>query len=150
MEAERMTAFNRPLRATHHCRHYSYERGMNWKDAGPRCAAGVDMSDPTSVVACMPPDGVTVVTNPCPWREEYTDAERAAWQAWREESMARMVIVMAQMPGSSRDRKGGRWGESGSFACPACNDGTVKWVRAPNNGHLHAACTTPGCFGVVE
>jgi hypothetical protein len=140
-----MMAFDRPLPASHHCRHYSYERGMNY--SGPKCAAGIDLSEAGSTAPCMP----DLARPACPWRQEHTEAERAAWEEWRRQRAVRTAIVMAEIPGSSIDKKNKpEWGKSGAFACPACTEGTVRWVRAASNGHLHAACTTPGCFGVME
>jgi hypothetical protein len=136
-----MMNFPRPLPASHHCRHYSY-------DDGPQCARGVDLSGPGAAAPCMPDSKVAVA---CNLREEHTDEERAAWEEWRNERAARMIKVLALIPGSSRDRKNKPfWGQRGEFACPACPDGKVRWVRAPSNGHVHAACTTEGCFGVIE
>lgn len=127
-----------PLRATQHCRHYSYKPG-----AGPQCAAGCAL--PASVLHCLPAPRET-----CPKREEYTAEERAVWRAYREERMARLILIMARVPGTSRTKNDGRWGEVGSFNCPACGTGTVHWSRARSNGHLHARCTTPNCFDVIE
>lgn len=133
----------RPIHASHHCRHYSYERGLQ---GGPRCARGVDMTPLLATQPCMPD-----AKAPCIFREEYTDEERAAWKAYREESAGRMITIMAQIPGSSRDRKNKpEWGKRGSFPCPGCNAGTVHWARESSNGHLHAACTTRFCFDVME
>ncbi len=134
--------FARPLAASKHCRHYDY-------DDGPKCACDLDMSSPQSHLPCMPEWQQTGKT--CDWREEFTDEERAAWQAWRDERAARMIVVMAQLPGSSRDTKNKpEWGKSGEFDCTACGTGKVRWSRARSNGHVHAACTTPGCFGIIE
>lgn len=38
----------------------------------------------------------------------------------------------------------------GSFDCPACGTGKVRFGRARTNGHLHAACSTPQCFAVMQ
>jgi len=136
----------RPRPAGKHCRHYNYEGGLK---GGPRCAVGVDLSQPGSTQACMPPkDGMAA----CAKREENTEAERAAWEAYREQSMERMVKIMPLIPGSSRDRKKrDHWGKQGAISpCPGCGEGTVRWVRSSYNGHIHAACTTVNCFAVME
>jgi len=129
----------RPLHANDHCRHYDYVRGE-----GPKCACGVDL--PGSVLHCLP--------NPptaCGWREEYTDAERATWKAWVDDRSLRMFLILAQIPGSSRDKKNKpEWGKSGSFPCPACVNGTVSWFRVKYNGHVRAACTTQFCCEFME
>ena len=135
-------AFDRPLPASKYCRHYDYEDG-------PRCSAGVDMSAPKSHLPCMPSWQETGVT--CDWREEFTPVEREAWERWRVERQARMALIMPMVPGSSIDKiNKPEWGNRGEFDCPACNEGKVRWARAVSNGHLHAACTTSGCFEVIE
>lgn len=135
----------KPLHANFHCRHYSYEGGMK---GGPRCAAGVDMTAPGSTRPCMPLDGKAPA---CDKREEFTQPEREAWAAYRADSMIRMSKIMPLVPGSSRDRKNRpEWGKRGSFDCPGCGEGAVHWSRSPYNGHVHAACTTPNCFAVME
>jgi hypothetical protein len=131
----------KPIVATNHCRHYKYNNG-------PKCAQGLDLSAPRAALACMP----EIKDAPaCELRAEYTDVERAAWAAWRDERAARMIVILAEIPGSSRDRKKRDfWGQSGAFPCPACDWGVVRWVRAASNGHVNAACTTPDCFWIIE
>jgi hypothetical protein len=41
-------------------------------------------------------------------------------------------------------------GFSGSFKCPACEDGTVYWRRAPRNKHLRLQCSTPNCVWMFQ
>jgi hypothetical protein len=136
---------DRPLHATFHCRHYDYVGGMQ---GGPRCAGGVDLSAPLSTKPCMPRPAPA---DACAKREEYTDAEREAWMIWHERRMEAQAKIMVEIPGSSRDRKKrDGWGKSGAFGCPACDWGIVRWSRAATNGHLGAACNTPGCFSVIE
>lgn len=144
--------FTRPPHASQHCRHYSYSGSILSDGGGPKCARGVDLSGRAAggqvAVACMPASRAAVA---CELREEHTDEERATWKAWRDERAARMILVLAEIPGSSRDKKNRpEWGKSGEFPCPACEWGTVRWARARSNGHVHAACTTPGCFGIIE
>ncbi|MGY3588012.1 hypothetical protein [Bradyrhizobium sp. USDA 4350] len=139
---------DRPLRATFHCRHYSYVGGMQ---GGPRCARDADLTAPLATKPCMPGASPKTPPDGCKLREEYTDAEREAWMIYRETRMEAQAKIMVKIPGSSRDtKKRAHWGETGSFGCPACDWGIVKWSRARNNGHLWAACSTPGCFGVQE
>lgn len=140
----------RPLHANEHCRHYEYRatgfEGYRRGDpGGPECGVGVEL-DGRPVLKCMP----NWKGEPCRFREEFTDAERAEWRAWVASRIERAAEIMAQIPGSSRDRQRKHWGEQGTFPCPACQTGTVKWLRARNNGHLWAACTTPDCFSVRE
>ncbi len=126
----------KPPIARQHCRHYSYELGLHGR--GPMCAVGCDMSKPVSSLPCMPPDSQRGAT--CSGREDWTEEERAAWEAWNAHHKERMLIVFAAMP----------TGRSGTFPCPACGTGTVSYARAPSNGHLHAACSTPHCFAVMQ
>lgn len=140
-----MDTFSRPPHATHHCRHYSYDV----VGVGPVCAIGIDMSPPGSSKTCMP--NPPIAGQVCILREEFTADERTAWETWRNERAGRMILVLAQIPGSSRDRKNRpEWGKSGKFPCPACDGGTVRWARAAINGHVHAGCTTPNCFEIIE
>lgn len=136
----------KPPVATKHCRHYSYERGptgmlFGEEGCGPTCAVGVDlMSEPGAARRCMPSD----CSDPfpvCSQREEYTDAERAAYEAWRDESIAQSLRIVASIP---------RDGDYGELPCPRCGSGTITWGRASSNGHLHAGCSTPDCFGVIQ
>ena len=67
------TSFTRPVRATHHCRHYSYRHADLISECGPQCARGLDLSMPGASLGCMPDQART-----CTVREEYTEAERRA------------------------------------------------------------------------
>lgn len=133
-----------PLKATEHCRHYSYRntgiRGfMRGDPGGPQCAVGIDNTEPGDAAKCMPPPycGGRL----CDRREEYTDDERAAWKAHVRRAMERSIVAGSAIP---------REGDSGEVACPACGEGTIGWVRARINGHLHARCSTPRCFSVMS
>lgn len=86
----------------------------------------------------------------CGERQEHTEEERAAWKAWREESMKRMLQIMPLVPGSADRVKREQWGKSGEFDCPCCDGGKVRWARASVNGHIHAACTTKFCSAVMQ
>ena len=137
--------FKKPPKASKHCRHYSYDLAV--VDAGgPCCAKGIDLSGPGASSVCMPkpfegfPD-----KRACKKREEYTAVERDEWKKWQAEAMGRMIIVLAEIPGDVKDR-----GKTGTLKCPACKTGTVRWTRAPNNGHLWASCSTPHCFQVMQ
>lgn len=39
---------------------------------------------------------------------------------------------------------------AGAIPCPACKAGTLKYSRAPYNGHIHAVCSTTGCVQWME
>ena len=124
----------KPPIARQHCRHYAYKGGL--VDGGPRCAAGVDNSGPGGALPCMPDPRA-----PCPSRQDWSEQERAAWQAWEAEHRQRMVVIMTAIP---------REGFDGRMLCPGCGAGIVRWGRARSNNHLHAACTTPNCFQVMQ
>lgn len=124
-----------PPRAREHCRHYSYQRGWN---GGPQCARGVDMSGAGAALPCMPPDHQRGAT--CAKREDWSSAERAAWKEFSTNNIARAGVIVQAIP---------RAGDSGRIECPVCG-GTVSWSRARLNGHLHAACSTPNCFAVMQ
>ncbi|WP_315768308.1 hypothetical protein [Bradyrhizobium sp. SZCCHNR2012] len=121
-------------RGSRHCRHYSYVRCD-----GPRCEAGIDLSTPAAASPCMPSEHQKGAT--CDWREEYTDVEREARQQWLIDAAARATLIVAEIPENSG---------SGRMPCPACGTGTVQWVRARSNGHLHAGCSTTNCFSVMQ
>lgn len=124
----------KPPAAREHCRHYSYQGSL--VDGGPRCAAGVDNSAPGATLPCMPEPKAT-----CPAREEWTAEERARWERWEAEHTQRMRVIMTAIP---------RDGFAGNLRCPGCGFGVVRWGRARSNNHLHAACSTPHCFSVMQ
>lgn len=144
------TKFKKPVHANKHCRHYSYRRGFT-DDCGPCCAKGLDLSGPGAANVCMPK---SVEPSPekriCAQREEYTATERDIWKKWQTESMGRMIIILEVISGSADKKDKEYWGKQGQLQCPACETGTVRWTRAPNNGHLWASCSTPNCFGVSQ
>lgn len=41
-------------------------------------------------------------------------------------------------------------GVSGSLDCPICKSGTLRYSISSHNGHIAAACTTPGCARWIE
>lgn len=128
----------RPPTARQHCRHYHYRIPRPFSsDVGPHCSAGVDLSAPGASGMCMPPpfkDG-------CSRRSEWTEEERAATEEWSREHMARMRLIMEQIPRDAYE---------GSFPCPACGTGMVSFARARSNRHLHAGCSTPLCFRILQ
>lgn len=125
----------RPPIARQHCRFYGYEPGLG-SNSGPTCEAGVDNRQPGGSKPCWPDPTVA-----CSKRKEWTDAERAAAEEWGVKHMARMRVVMAAIP---------RDGYEGQLSCPGCGVGTVRWYRARSNNHLHAKCSTPMCFQVMQ
>jgi hypothetical protein len=121
----------RPIRATWHCRHYSYEPGPG---GGPRCALGADQS--AGVQPCMPkPRGE------CPKREEYTDAERAAWEAETKASLKRVGNAVGALPHPIPLRS------TGKVQCPNCG-GQLHYSRWERGAAVE--CETPHCVGPVR
>ncbi|WP_276200090.1 hypothetical protein [Chelatococcus sp. XZ-Ab1] len=132
--------FSPPICTSDHCRHYSFDLDGFLSGTGPRCAKGIDISGPGEASPCLPAGSQFRARIDCPLREDYTDEERVAWRAWVDESHERVRIVMAAIPK----------GQGGVINCPACKVGRVHWSRSPRNGHLHAQCTTPNCFSVMQ
>ena len=125
-------AFVRPLRATHHCRHYSYEPGLK---GGPRCAKGLDpFASPGFVLrrCCSEP------TEVCHARQEYTDAEREAWEVASAAGMDRLGKAVQALPRAIPLRT------SGEIVCPNC-EGRLRYARWHRGAEI--ACSTPGCCG---
>lgn len=128
---------SKPPIARKHCRHYSYIFGLR-EDSGPRCAVNVDMTGPGASACCMPDP-----SKPCAKREEWTDEERATWQAWQDAGQARLIKAIAAIEEPIPLRS------NGSTACPNCG-GRLAWSRA-SNGHVWLACeTTQHCLGPVH
>jgi len=44
------------------------------------------------------------------------------------------MLILAMVPEA---------GDNGTFLCPACKAGWVRWSRARSNGHIHFGCD--GC-----
>lgn len=126
----------KPTRATEHCRHYSYERGLS---GGPRCAAGIDLSEGGSTAPCMPGAGPGAI---CARRQEYTDAERTAWKDYVARRMTMLSEAVAAIPHAIPIRS------EGDCPCPHCS-GKLTWSRH-SNGHVWLQCTTADCIGPVH
>lgn len=124
----------KPLRATNHCRHYSYERGLS---GGPRCGLGVDLTAPAASSACWPDPKLA-----CDKRQDFSDAERAEWRAYVDGRMLKMAEAVAVIPAPIP------CGTTGSCKCPHC-PGELHWSRA-SNGHVWLQCTTDDCIGPVH
>lgn len=136
--------FEKPPHASLHCRHYSYNTEPGEK-LGPTCVKSIDLSAPGASKICMPKSPGTKVKR-CPEREEYTAVERAAWKKFQSDSIFRMFAALALVPGASQEKEDRTyWGKQGSFPCPSCEGGTVKWLRSQVNGHSWGACSMPNC-----
>jgi hypothetical protein len=123
--------FTPPPHATKHCRHYSFERAQRWEDSGPRCAMGLTVD--LGLRRCCPDPSIT-----CGDREEYTDAERVAWEAARDASMGRLVAAIAAVPDPIPLRTGG------NVECPSCG-GQLRYDRWHRGAEIK--CETPFCCG---
>lgn len=126
----------RPLRATNHCRHYSYERG-------PKCARGLDFAPGDAVKKCMPlGDGEKSI---CPKRQEYTEQERQDWDRWQTLSLRRLSAVLKALPAPIPERT------SGSMTCPNCGGVTnySRWVGGAALSCAKADCVSPVRFSIA-
>lgn len=121
--------FTRPLPASEHCRHYSYVAGM---DGGPRCAVGLQGGEPKlplRTCCSTPPEA-------CPGRQEYTDAERDAWEAWSEARTLRILHALSALP------KKIPVNTSGVVTCPNCG-GQLRYARWHRGAGI--VCSTSNC-----
>lgn len=82
----------------------------------------------------------------CELREFPTPEAVAAEEAHWGEAVANMIRARVAIV----EHSGGKRGVVGSIACPCCEGGTLKYSVAGINGHVHAACTTPGCAQWME
>lgn len=128
--------------AADYCRHFSFRN--SYAVRGPVCAAGIDLAVPGAMKPCTAePEGT------CPKREAYTLEEREAILASEVRSInfRRALQAVSDASGKANDRK--TWGTSGEIPCPNCR-GAIAWSRARLNGHIHARCSTRGCFAVIQ
>lgn len=121
-----------PLRATYHCRHYSY-------DGKPTCALGVDLSAPVSALKCLPMPAKNRV---CTLREEYTNEERRLWDEFVSKRLDMSIQSVLSISSPVYP------GSSGQIDCIHC-DGKFSWSRA-RNGHVMFECSTPSCVGLTH
>lgn len=126
-------SFTLPMKASKHCRHYSYNLRDLGDGRGPRCGLGKDLTDPVATRPCMPEPNAA-----CDGREEYTDAERAAWRAAVDARMARLGNAVQALPRAIP------LNTQGSIACPNC-DGRLHYARWHRGAQI--ACTTEHCCG---
>lgn len=127
--------YNPPIRASHHCRHYSYERGETLVESGPRCALGVMGA---TIQPCMP--GTRRDTHqPCPHRVEYSDEERAAYDTYVKEASARAMNALGALNDAFEAPDG-----SGTIQCPNCGGSLSYWRKGR---HAQFMCETANCCG---
>lgn len=120
---------SKPPMARQHCRHYSYNVPYTHPEAGPRCAVGVDLSEPRATLPCMP--GGTG----CPKRQDWTDEERATWEAWQAARQLRMIAAIGALPAL-----GPR--EGVTIECPNCQ-GRLRYDRTLRRAYVQ--CETEHC-----
>lgn len=128
-----LPAFTQPPRARFHCRHYSYDMGSFPAGVGPVCAVGCSFTDPGASAACMPG---AASSGKCDRREEWTDEERAAWDAWRDASVKRLTAAISALPAPIPLNTSGR------VTCPSCG-GWLHYGRWHRGASLE--CETKHC-----
>jgi hypothetical protein len=127
----------KPVRASEHCRHYSYKRTGDLETSGPHCACGVDLSAPGAGRKCWPEPKEF-----CDQRQEYTPEEHAAWRTWMDESNMRMVKAFAALVenvGIIKPRT------EGKIACPNCGK-DLHYSRGKNR--VWIVCKTVDCVHI--
>ena len=89
-------------------------------------------------------------TNPalanCSKRELPTPEEVAAEEAEIENYIRRIIGTRMAIVAHAQ----GKRGVQGSFACPECKDGVLRYSIAECNEHIHARCSTKDCVAVME
>ena len=122
----------RPPRARFHCKHYSYDRKRWPEKGGPKCALGIDLSEPLSFNCCMPDPKA-----PCPSREDWTAEERAAWDAWVSHGITALGVALNAMEPVAV-------GFRNTIPCPNC-DGLFTVERIEQSAYV--SCSNPECVG---
>lgn len=119
------------------CRHFT---GVQ-NDA---CAIGVRYAD----VRVVPEGGgmyqfpCLLDTATCPSVSVYTAEELAEQE--RETAKAILGFTKARAAIVEHGQA------SGILDCPVCGKGQLGYSKAASNGHIHAACSTPGCVRWME
>lgn len=137
------------VRIMHTCVHFtgiqheSCKAGINYHGQfgdGPGCFAGIPCTheDEPNLKHCPKAEYPT---------REQAEEEEAAWQAHIRRAMSAMASAHDDAKG--KGLKKGSGGVS-SLKCPLCADGTLRYSVASYNGHMYAACTTPGCVSWME
>jgi hypothetical protein len=128
------------------CRHFN---GLDLLGGGSTdtCAVG---GDPVAIAGGQKPGWglrlpcLRAPVTSCPLREEWSDAEIAQQKRDMEKAVSESLVCAAALPWQTSVA-----GQSGTVPCPKCG-GTIRWARAPSNGHMRAACDTPDCFAVIQ
>jgi hypothetical protein len=85
---------------------------------------------------------------PCPNLRRPTPEEIAAHEAWVNQRLNMMRIVMPAILPWRKQHKGRNHAET--IDCPACKTGKLALSIAASNGHVHGQCSTPGCVSWME
>lgn len=75
----------------------------------------------------------------CGQREEWSDEERGAWEAYHKESIGRLIAAIGVLPCPIPMRTGG------NVACPSCEGGEIRYDRWYRGASF--TCSTPHCCG---
>ena len=136
------------------CIHYRF-RGEAGEPNPKTCEAGVPYArfEGTSLATrpCFLTNGqsrpgATVCEN----LRRPTPEEIAEHEEWARGRMRKLALGMeAVLPYREQARKTKR-GVGGEIACPACENGMLRFSIAGSNGHCHAHCSTEGCLSWME
>jgi len=73
------------------------------------------------------------------------DRQRIAKARAREARLVELAEVAEQLARAKPDTPANR-GKPFWTHCPICKTGRINFARSSRNGHLHARCSTEGCF----
>lgn len=117
------------------CRHFTGVQNKTCKEG----VAYADVRDETTRpygFPCLDKGGT------CDKKSLLTDAEEDA----RDKEIAQRIASI----GEARAAIVEHGKSSGRIPCPCCEGGTLGYSKAASNGHIHAACSTPGCVRWME
>ena len=126
-----------PPHTSDHCKYWDSIFSLD-APFSQTCALGIPLSDKVLSEKCMPRQ-IQASCEQCPMREDHSDAAKAAWKQWLDADTEITFAILRLIPQNG----------DGEIPCPKCG-GTIQYGRAEINGHLHAFCSTDGCFGVMS
>ena len=115
-----------------------------------RCGAGVELFTVRRYIPglggrfempCESPEVDTCPKRQLQTREDFERGEEESRQSLDRCKQVREVISMATAAETGNC--------SGSFRCPSCGHGRVRF-RVSSNGHAQASCSTSGCVDFIE
>lgn len=77
---------------------------------------------------------------PCPHLRIPTADEIVAHEQWAVGRREHFIACIQAIP---------KTGDGGQVKCPKC-EGQISWSRARSNKHVHARCSTPYCFSMMQ